>query len=84
MPLHFQVLMNIILFCRILSVDFSDIPRGKSSGSSSRSAEHHRKEEFTSTQKLNGSSTNWSHSGLGTYVKSMFDEETTEGKERKD
>jgi hypothetical protein len=74
--------MNIILFCRILSVDFSDILRGKSS---SRSAEHHRKEEFTSTQKLNGSSsTNWSHSGLGTYVKSMFDEDPTEGKERKD
>jgi hypothetical protein len=76
-----QVLMNIILFCRILSVDFSYVLRG----SSSKSAEHHRKEDFTSgsTQKLNGGA-DWSHSGLNTYVKSMFDEEPTEGKERKD
>ncbi len=72
-----QVLMNIILFCRILSVDFSDILRG----TGSRSADH-RKEDFSS-QKLNTNG-NWSHNGINTYVKSMFEEEPTEGKDRKD
>ena len=69
--------MNIILFCRILSVDFSDILRG-----GSKSSEHRKEKEFSS-QKLTGS-TNWSHSGMNSYVKSMFEEEPTAGKERKD
>lgn len=71
------VLMNIILFCRILSVDFSSILRA-----GGKSADH-RKEEFSS-QKLNGNA-NWSHTSINTYVKSVFEEEPpTEGRERKD
>jgi len=69
--------MNIILFCRILSVDFSNILRA-----GGRSTEH-RKEDFSSP-KLSGNGNSWSHSGIDTYVKSMFEEEPSETKQRTD
>lgn len=77
------VLMNIILFCRILSVDFSDILRSKST--------EHRKERELASPKLSGNNTSWSNSslptttgGINSYVKSLFEEDPTAGKERRD
>ena len=71
----FQVLMNIILFCRVLSVDFSDVVKVKRTY-----------KEVPSTNMFNGNSNGFSSKNNVTknYNYSIFDEVEEEKKDRID